>query len=146
MKVSFWTRCLLSIRKKHLGNRYAFDHIKSNAFWYQIMMKRFDGWIKNFRLIVLIFEFYMASNLRKIPFLLMRYQWDSYQVWKFWKVNEKYNYSNVIPDDAFEKLENLKLLNFGFSKISFIGSNSFRIRDKINLAWSLSTFSWAVCT
>ena len=42
------------------------------------------------------------------------------------EVNEKYNFSNVISGDAFEKLENLKLLNFGFSKITFVGSNAFR--------------------
>ena len=42
------------------------------------------------------------------------------------EVNEKYNFSNLIPGDSFEKLENLKLLNFGFSKLTFIGSNAFK--------------------
>ena len=58
------------------------------------------------------------------------------------EVNEKYNFSNVIPGDAFEKLENLKLLNFGFSKITFVGSNAFRglkNLDRLNIEFNQLT-------
>ena len=55
-------------------------------------------------------------------------------------MNAEYNFENIIPFDAFKNMKNLKILNFGFSKITFIGGNAFLGLDgleRLNLEYNL---------